>query len=168
IIPGSDGGGARPTITADATDARFAYAFWQGSSKNTGPAMFSRTTDGGLTWAPAYALVQPANHYAVDYSQILVLPNGTLVDLYLSFYLGSNQSANNNVGIGMLRSTDHGQTWSSPTIAVPMLTLLQPKSAMSLIVDPETGQYLHDAGDPAFAMDPGNGNLYAVWEDGRF
>src|SRR5205823_10359422 len=69
--------------------------------KNTGPAMFSRTTDGGLTWAPAYALVQPANHYAVDYSQVLVLPNGTLVDLYLSFYLGSNQSANNN------RSEEH-------------------------------------------------------------
>jgi hypothetical protein len=27
---------------------------------------------------------------------------------------------------------------------------------------------VHDAGDPAFALDPSNGNLYAVWDDGRF
>jgi len=39
---------------------------------------------------------------------------------------------------------------------------------MNLTQDPETGTFVHDPGDPAFAMDSRNGNLYAVWEDARF
>src|SRR5262249_36968483 len=71
--------------------------------------------------------------------------------------------------IAVMRSTNHGRSWSSLSIAVPMLPVSQPNSTgWNLIVDPETGLYVHDAGDPAFAMDPQNGNLYAVWEDSRF
>jgi hypothetical protein len=168
IVTPTPGSGARPTISTDSTDPRFAYAFWQGSVKNAGPQFFSRTTDGGVTWEPPYAPYQLQPHYSVDNSQVFVLPGGTLVDLGLLFYEGPNQPPKQNY-IALMRSANHGQSWSSLSIAVPMLPVSQPNSSgATLIVDPETGQYVHSAGDPAFAMDQRNGNLYAVWEDGRF
>jgi len=36
------------------------------------------------------------------------------------------------------------------------------------VVDPKTGQFVEDPTNPSFAVDGQNGNLYAVWEDGRF
>jgi hypothetical protein len=162
------GGGARPTISTDSTNARFAYAFWQGSVKSAGPQFFSRSTDGGASWETPHPLYQLAPHYSVDCSQVFVLPGGSLVDLALLYYEGPNQPPKQNY-IAVMRSTNHGQSWSSLSIALPMLPVSQPNSSgANLIADPETGQYVHSAGDPAFAMDPHNGNLYAVWEDGRF
>jgi hypothetical protein len=170
IIPGSAGGGARPTISADASDPRFAYALWQGSAKNKniGLAMFSRTTDGGLTWEPAYPLINPPPQTGVDFTQVFTLPNGTLVGLFLSLHFGINQSPDSPKSVGIIRSADHGQTWSAPSLAIPMWPVLQQKIAASANIDPETGTYVHDPCDPSFAMDPNNGNLYAAWEDGRF
>lgn len=37
-----------------------------------------------------------------------------------------------------------------------------------MVVDPKTGQFVSDPINPSFAVDRRNGNLYAVWEDGRF
>jgi hypothetical protein len=164
----SPGGGARPTISTDPTDPRFAYAFWQGSVKSAAPQFFSRTTDGGATWETPYAPYQLAPHYAVDSSQAFVLPGGPLVYLGLLYYQGPNQPPKQSY-IAVMRSSDHGRTWSSLSIAISMQPVSQPNSSgANLIADPETGQYVHSAGDPVFAMDAQNGNLYAVWEDGRF
>ena len=45
-------------ITADPFDARFAYAVWDRLRESGGgPAMFSRTTDGGANWEPARTLL---------------------------------------------------------------------------------------------------------------
>jgi len=162
------GGGARPSISTDSTDPRFAYAFWQGSVKNAGPQFFSRTTDGGATWETPYAPYQLAPHYSVDFSQVFVLPGGSLVDLGNLYYQGPNQAPKQSY-LALMRSSDHGQSWSSLSSAIPLQSVAQPNSSGdNLILDPETGLYVHDAGDPAFAMDPKNGNLYAVWEDSRF
>ncbi len=66
----------------------------------------------------------------------------------------------------MLRSRDKGQTWSVPILGPTITSTFQPNGNTG-IIDPETGQYLLDPGDPAFAEDPRNGSLYAVWEDAR-
>lgn len=162
------GGGAAPTVSTDSTDPRFAYAFWQGSVKSAGPQFFSRTTDGGASWETPYPPYQLAPHWLVDTSLVFVQPGGSLVDLALLYYQGPNQPPKQSF-IAAMRSTDHGQTWSSLSVALALFSVSQPNSTgFNLIVDPETGQYVHDAGDPAFAMDPNNGNLYAVWEDDRF
>jgi hypothetical protein len=42
------------------------------------------------------------------------------------------------------------------------------KAGGTLVVDPKTAQFVSDPFNPSFAMDRRNGNLYAVWEDGRF
>ena len=41
-------------------------------------------------------------------------------------------------------------------------------SGYTVTVDPDTGQLVLDTTDPSFAVDNSSGNLYAVWEDGRF
>ena len=158
-----------PSVTADLTDARFVYAIWDGTrSGERGSAVFARTTDGGLTWEPARAIVQTDPQSFVQSSQVLVLPNGTLVDLYELFFQQPNKPPTQTV-LQLLRSTDRGQTWSAPINAVTMTPLYTPSgSGNTLVVDPKTGQLVDDITQPSFAIDGRNGNLYAVWEDGRF
>ncbi len=169
-VPGSDTVDPfadHPSLTADPTDARFVYAIWNGSpSPHSSAAVFARTTDGGVTWEPARAIVQTAEQSFIQQSQILVLPNGTLVDIFEFFEQQPNKPIT-FTNLQVLRSTDHGQTWSVPINAVTMTPLYRP-NGNTLVVDPETGQFVHDPTNPSFAVDSRNGNLYAVWEDGRF
>src|SRR5262249_11284776 len=109
---------------------------------------------------------------AIQFSQILVLPNGTLVDLYEQWFSTVGKKPITQTSLQVLRSTDHGQTWSAPMAAVTMTPLYfsatSPVNGWTYVVDPETGQIVQDPTNPSFAVDRGNGNLYAVWEDGRF
>ena len=171
-IPGAatvDPPADHPSITADPTNASYVYAIWNGTQKpQRRGAVFTRTTDGGASWEPAHAIVEPPNQSFVQFSQIFVLPNGTLVDLY-EIFGGPPQSPPQFTNVQVLRSTDHGQSWSPSINAVTMMPIYQPNpSARTLTVDPETQQLVLDATNPSFAVDNGNGNLYAVWEDGRF
>ena len=170
VLPGSDGVDPPPehgSLTADPTNAAFVYAIWDGhSSPHSTSAVFARTTDGGSTWEPPRAIVQPAPQSFIQFSQILVLPNGTLVDLY-EFYAQQPNGPITETSLQLLRSTDHGQSWSTPVNAVTMTPLYNPDGT-SLVVDPETGQLVWDNTDQASTVDSRNGNLYAVWEDGRF
>jgi hypothetical protein len=157
-----------PSITADTTDARFVYAVWdQGDNGNRGLSIFSRSTNGGLTWEAPRTLVQPPSQNGIQFSQIFVLPNGTLVDLYEQFFSTLSKKPVTQTSLQILRSTDHGQTWSAPATAVTMTPLYAP-SGDTQVIDPETGQMVQDPTNPSFAVDPASGNLYAVWEDGRF
>ena len=168
LIPGT--ASAAPfhaSITADRTDARFAYAAWKGTAdKNQYPAVFSRTTDGGLTWETARIIFQPAQHSFVDINQIFVLQDGTVVDLFFLYSQAPNGTIKGQ-NVAVLRSVDKGQTWSAPILGPATTPLFQPNGD-DLIVDPETGTLLDDSGQPAFAQDPVSGALYAAWEDARF
>ena len=170
VVPGSDivdPFADHPSLTADPTDARFVYAIWDGHNsghRGGGTAIFSRTTDGGLTWKPARTIVRTPSQSGVQFSQILVLPNGTLVDIY-EF---SREKPSKPVrDLQVRRSTNHGQTWSAPRKAVTMTPLSNADWGTS-VVDPKTGQIVSDPTNPSFAVDRLNGNLYAIWEDGRF
>jgi len=158
-----------PSITADPTDptARLVYAIWDGtSSGKRGAAVFARTTDGGLTWEAPRTIVQIDTQSFIQFSQILVLPNGTLVDIFELYKQQPNKPVT-FTNLQVLRSADHGQTWSAPINAVTMTPLLRP-NGNTLVVDPKTGRFVLDPTNPSFAVDGRNGNLYAVWEDGGF
>ena len=169
-VPGSDTVDPyadHPSLSADPTDARFVYVIWNGSpSSHSSAAVFTRTTDGGLTWEPARAIVQTASQGYIQFSQILVLPDGTLLDIF-EFCSEQPKKPIIFTNLQVIRSTDRGQTWSSPINAVAMTPLYRP-SGNTLVVDPETGQFVADVTNPSFTVDGRNGNLYAVWEDGRF
>jgi hypothetical protein len=160
-----------PSITADPTDARLAYVVWDEGTAARGLSIFSRTTDGGVTWETPRTLVEPPAQNGIQFSQILVLPDGTLVDLYEQFFSTATKKPITQTSLQVLRSTDHGQTWSAPINAVTMTPLYitsGPAIGFTLVVDPDTGQLVQDPTNPSFALDRANGNLYAVWEDGRF
>ena len=73
-----------PSVSADPLDARFAYAIWDTSAGGNGSpsGAFSRTTDGGQTWEPPRVLARLQPQQTVQFSQIFVLPDGTLVNLF--------------------------------------------------------------------------------------
>ncbi len=156
------------TITADPTDWHFVYAAWSRNYlKNRNAIAFARSTDGGQTWEPTRSNLQtPSGQFAYN-SQILVLPDSTLVDMFLIQFNKPNQPVTGQT-LELMRSTDKGLTWSAPIIVEAAETILrQDTTGFTLTVDPDTGQLVRDTDQPSFAAD-NSGNLYAVWEDGRF
>jgi hypothetical protein len=163
----------KESITADPTNANFVYAVWDrsrhpGAEQNPsafhsaafrGDPYFSRTTNGGATWEPARNMFRRnANLWSIGH-QIVVQPNGTLIDIFnLGRGSGKQPSTNQNVQAVML-STDKGATWSDPITIAPWVPVA--------LDDPDTGDFIR-AGDflPDIAVDPNNGALYAVWADG--
>ncbi len=152
----------KESITADPTDANYVYAVWDRlNSQGYGPSWFSRTSDGGQTWDTASIIYDPGqnttNGNQTLGNQIAVLPNGTLVNLFTEIdYIAGNYKAS----LKIIRSTDHGTTWSTP------VTISSIQSVGTR--DPQTGQAVRtgaDIGD--IAVGP-TGNLYVVWQDSRF
>jgi hypothetical protein len=131
LIPNS-GGADKESIMTDPSDPQTAYVVWTDR--------FSRTTDGGQTFSPAQFLPTGSG------SQVVVLPDGTLVD---------------SDGCEVFRSTNQGQTWG-PSIWVP-------NCAYKQVIDPNTFQPMRAGlGLGDIAVDPNSGALYIVIEDASF
>jgi len=160
----------KTTITADPTDSHLVYAAWDRLNfKNHGELGFTRTTDGGNTWEPARSIFATPPGQLAQNTQILVLPDGMLVDMFYLQYQKSPSQPVTSLGVQLMRSSDKGQSWSAPIQAVTMQPILQPNSSgETLTVDPDTGTFVRDTTDPEFAVDSRSGDLYVVWEDGRF
>jgi hypothetical protein len=164
----------KESITADPYNSSRVYAVWDRSKFPSekenllapvvsfalrGTIQFARTTSAGTTWSTKTIFDPQANQFSIG-NQIVVLPNTThdLVDVtFLSTSGGSSRSWK----VEVLRSTDHGDTWSAPIKVSDVLAVN--------VVDPDTGHLIR-TGDivPDIAVDPSSGNLYAVWQDGRF
>ena len=170
----------KQSITADPTDARYVYAVWDrlvfpGSesasvrasfrtSSFSGPAWFARSSNAGVTWEPARQIFDPGQRDQTIGNQIVVQPNGTLVDIFTEF---NNENAKKRRGafVRVLRSTDKGATWSGP-FDISRLEVIG-------AFDPETGDPVRDGAIiPDIAVDSSatatSGRLYAVWQDARF
>jgi hypothetical protein len=128
-IPNSSGAD-KESIMTDPSNPQNVYVVWTGA--------YSRSTNGGQTFAPAQSLPTGSG------SQIVVLPDGTLVD---------------SDGCEVFRSTDHGQTWG-PSI------FFFPNCNPQEVIDPNTHQTLRAGlGLGDIAVDPNSGALYVVIED---
>ncbi|HEY3311767.1 MAG TPA: sialidase family protein [Anaerolineales bacterium] len=163
----------KESITADPTRAGSVYAVWDRSRIPSdtanfnalrsfsfrGDIMFARTTDGGLTWEPARAIYHPKSLDFTIGNQIVVLPDGTLVDIFTDFK-GSGINAP-GVFLEIIRSTDHGSSWSQPIV----IDNIRPAA----VSDPDNGFRVR-TGDiiPEIGVDSNTGRLYAVWQDNRF
>jgi hypothetical protein len=174
-------------IVADPTNANNVYVVWDrlnhpSDQQDFNAAhgvpfredmMFARTTDGGKTWNGGNSPVAVTGYVASNVTnfqanesafanEIVVLKDGTLVDVFTHATASGKQAtqADHNV-LGVMRSTDHGATWSA--------IIDGPAIESVAVTDPDTGAPVR-AGDPitSVAVDPKSGNLYAVWEDARF
>ena len=165
----------KESITADPYNSNRVYAVWdrsrfpsdkasvsatQTSGALRGTIQFSRTTNGGTSWETPTTIFAPKRNEFSIANQIVVLPNTThdLVDIT---FLSKGDSSKRAWDVDVLRSTDHGVTWSAPIKISDVLVLD--------VRDPDTGQLVR-TGDvvPDIAVDPSSGDLYAVWQDGRF
>ncbi|UBV45409.1 glycoside hydrolase (plasmid) [Deinococcus taeanensis] len=174
----------KQSVTADPTDARYAYAVWDrlltasehagpGGFENAtgfqGPTWFSRTTDSGLTWEAARIIFDPGRIAQTIGNQIVVLPgvNGgapTLLNGIDLIYYVKNAKKQRGYNVAVLRSDNRGASWSAPTIIS--------KFAPPDVLDPDRlsngAPFPVRTGDiiPEFASDPSNANAaYAVWQD---
>ncbi len=164
------------SITADPTNANYVYAIWDRldappgkgslkSSENTsgfrGPTLLARTTDGGVTWEPARIIYNLGTHNQTIGNQIVVLPNGTLVNLF-NLIRNDNKGKIRGYNVAVIRSADKGLTWDTNATLVSNLQFVQ-------VTDPDTGAAVR-TGDiiPEVAVDRTTGALYAVWQDGRW
>ena len=165
----------KESITADPFNSNYVYAVWDrlrkpgeaesASAENSlafrGDTLFARTTDGGKTWEPARTIYAMSKLTGTIGNEIVVLPDGTLVDVF-DFLQGSGNNAP-GYDTKVMRSTDHGETWSQPIEVAP--------SRSVSTTDPDTGRGIRTGCFlPLIAADlnptsPGYGNLYVTWCD---
>ncbi len=160
--------GSRPVVTPDPRRAHTAYLVW--ARQRTAPAtavhgsvMFSRTMDSGKSWSTPQALYETPVGMQTSANQIVVLPNGDLLNVFNELKTGGGEVHPRHDRIALMRSTDGGSTWSKPwTLGT---------SEVVAVVDPRLGTKVR-TGDSftAIAVDPrpGSNRLYAVWSDARF
>ena len=158
IADGASNFNDKDSIAADPTAAGFAYAVWDRLSlSGHGPAYFSRTIDGGVTWEPARAIYDPGGNNQTINNQTVVLTDGTLVTFFTRF---DNAAGGAAATLAVIRSNDKGVTWSGAS------TVSSVQSVGTR--DPENGTPVRDGSTlGAIAAGPG-GVLVAVWQDARF
>jgi hypothetical protein len=184
----------KESITADPVTANYVYAVWdriESPNDNPltppqayahapafrGPVWFARSTNNGASWETARPIFAPhAGRTQTIANQIVVLPNGTLVDgfNYIRGSQGGGIQRGDNAAV--IFSSDHGTTWSSePTIIANMGdTGVRDPEPVNCLGDntPSTPCLLVRTGDiaPDFAVDPTSGSpgtVYAVWQSHR-
>jgi hypothetical protein len=145
------------SLTADPYLPGHAYAVWDRFDSDTieAPVWFSRTTDGGVGWEVARVIYDPGAGWHTIGSQIVVLPDGTLVNL-----LTDAETATDRAWLRVIRSLDRGLTWSTPTTVAEMLWVGTFDEPASLVVR-------GGGGIGAIAVGPA-GTLYVAWQDARF
>jgi hypothetical protein len=166
----------KESLTADPTDANYAYAVWDrldnaGNANpvqvflhalgSRGPTWFSRTTNGGTSWETARMIYDPGEINQTIGNQIVVGRDGELFDFFDVIYSFKNSHQIRGFNVGFIRSSDKGATWSGAKIV--------DKLNRVTVRDPDNGRAVRTADfNPDVAVDPANGNLYIVWQDGRF
>jgi hypothetical protein len=162
----------KQSITADPQVAGRAYATWirgelPGEEMSfaklahafsyRGLPVFSKTTDGGVTWSTPTPMTN-ANVYAQG-NQIAVLPDGTLLNVQAVLFKGSGvQPTPNAVFMAVQRSTNGGKNWSPAIKIAPLSVSAEAADGQPLRV----GDYL-----PDIAVDRRSGSVYVTWADNQ-
>lgn len=149
----------KQTLTADPNDFNFVYAVWDRiSSDNKGPTWFARSVDGGSSWEAARPIFDPGVNRQTLGNIIVVLPNGTLINVYSQIDVIGNSGI--SAFLDLIRSTDNGLSWSPPIRIDQQLTVGT--------IDPDSGVRVRDGSlVPSIAVEP-DGGLVVAWQDSRF
>jgi hypothetical protein len=179
------------SMTADPTNSNRVYAVWdfltipEGHQLNPergfgnligfgfkSVTLFTRSLDAGASWSEPKIIYNPGGNNQTIGNQIVVGPDGTLFNFFdeILNFRNDDHGPQFDRNLSMIRSTDQGTTWlpSGRPIRIADMNSI-------LIRDPDQptaprARDRHRAADlnPEVAVDPNNGNLYAVWQDARF
>lgn len=163
------------SITADPTSSSFVYAVWdrlvfpnershgdasaQRAFAYRGPAWFTRSTDGGLTWEAARQIYDPGQNNQTIGNQIAVLGDGTLVNIFDEILNYRNTGKRRGTNVAVVMSSDKGASWGK-RVVVDRLGAVG-------VSDPDTGARVR-TGDIIPDIAASGRNVYAVWQDARF
>ena len=148
-------------LTVDPGNAALVYAIWGRLQDNGhGPAWFTRSINNGITWELARAAYDPGALNQTFGNQLVVLPNGNLVNVFLDIIRVATPASEIGQHLRVVRSSDQGVSWSAPTTIAEYLGVGT--------VDPVTRDKVRDgAGVPSMATGA-DGALHVVWQDARF
>lgn len=147
------------SITADPNDSNFVYAVWDRLTGPTaGPSYFAMTGNAGSTWQAARSIYDPGSSNQTIGNEILGLPDGTLVNVFTELDTSSGKTS---AAVKVIRSTDHGSTWSAPPVTVSALQAVGTS-------DPQSGAPVRDGSNLLSAAVGPTGAIYLAWQDSRF
>ncbi|WP_433336437.1 sialidase family protein [Spirillospora sp. CA-294931] len=166
IDEGSKAWNDKPTITAHPRDPRQVFAVWNRREIATDrhDAMMARSRDGGRTWDKPISIHHPERaHQATLGNQIVVLPNGTLVNVFVEneFPIGGPPMPPEDLAerVRVVRSTDGGATWSKA------VTIREHKLNAPSLPDDATKPVPQPGIIPDIAVDARTGAVHVVWAE---
>jgi hypothetical protein len=153
----------KESLTIDATDPRYVYAVWDRlDPSERGITLLARSTDGGLNWSPAVSIYDPGAGRQTIGNVAVTTPDGAVHVFFTELGPAASNPAVTEGSLAVIRSADKGVTWSAPTRIAQLLAVgTRVPSQTSIAV--RAGEVLG-----AFAANPGDGTLYATWQDSRF
>jgi len=173
------------SLTADPTDSNLVYAVWdfldipEGALINPdravaigfkGAATFSRSTDGGETWSEPEVLYNPGGVNQTIGNQIVVDDQGVVYDFFNEILNFRNDDGGQQFefNLSFKFSNDKGERWLPRGRPVRIDKILSVGTRIPA-GDDNAGAPVR-AADVLFdvASDESSGQLYAVWQDGRF
>ncbi|MGE5626282.1 MAG: sialidase family protein [Bacillota bacterium] len=159
IFSGSGEFNDKESVTADPNNSNYVYAVWdQLTDTGLGATHFARTIDGGKTWEAEKVIYDPGVDNQTIGNEIVGESDGTILDLFEEIDNTASSAASGRIRV--IRSTDHGATWSAPITVADNFAVGT--------VDPDTGEVVRSgAGLPQMAAGPGQ-TLVVAWQDGRF
>lgn len=153
-----------PTITADPSTSGRAWVVWTEIQIPEGNSLsyMSSTTDGGATWTRPGIIAVPVPGRANFMSQVHVLPDRSLVHVWIDFPAqpaAPIEWIEGTIRLLSARSSDDGATWSAPVVGAEI--------APSVLRDPDTGAPLARGifFPPVSSTSAPDGSLHACWTD---
>jgi hypothetical protein len=125
-----------------------------------GPTWFASSANNGQSWSPARKIYDPGENNQTIANQIAVEPDGTLLDVFILINNFKNAHGTRGLNVAVMRSSDHGLTWSRPVIVSKLAdkTVVTPGDNLPV----RTGDII-----PDIAIDRSSGAAYVVWQDAR-
>jgi hypothetical protein len=125
-----------------------------------GPTWFASSANNGQSWSPARKIYDPGENNQTIANQIAVEPDGTLLDVFILINNFKNAHGTRGLNVAVMRSSDHGLTWSRPVIVSKLAdqTVVTPGDNLPV----RTGDII-----PDIAIDRSSGAAYVAWQDAR-
>ena len=117
------------------------------------------TSNAGISWQAARSIYDPGPNNQTIGNQVVVLPNGNLLDVFTELDTASGGAVTASVRV--TQSLDKGTTWSMPRWSISSLQAVG-------TTDPRNGAVVRDGADlVSVSVSPG-GVVYVAWQDSRF